>query len=174
MLSARRQECGLAMLKRWSWAKRRRAFETVSVHAGDIGVAQRVPVLQRDTTLERWARANRALLEQSILEAKQALAIDPTCVPALHVLAWAMGMPCSLGGRRIGSVPFRKPCGRPRARLSWIVRTRMATHCARRALSIANNGIATEALADARRAHEMNPNDTTMLLILGYFRSFGR
>jgi hypothetical protein len=31
--------------------ERRRAFETVSVHAGDIGVAQ------RDTTLERWARA---------------------------------------------------------------------------------------------------------------------
>ena len=136
-----------------------------------------------EIALRAWAhawegsdKADRTLLDQSIREAREALAIDPSSVRALHALARAHGMrsvPSSW--RRIGSTPFGKPCGRPRVRSNWTVRMRLATRCEGWALCMGGQlDRYPDALADARRAHEMNPNDTFVLRILGDLGSWGR
>ena len=64
----------------------------------------------------------------------------------------------------IGSMPFGKPCWRPRVRSNWTVRMRLATRC--EGLCVLLSGQFDrypEALADAQRAHEMNPNDVFVL-----------
>ena len=46
---------------------------------------------------EGWDKADRTLRNQSINEAREALAIDPNSVLALHVLAYAHGIELYLG-----------------------------------------------------------------------------
>jgi len=74
---------------------------------------------------------DRTLLDQAIRKAKEALAIDPNSVLALHALALSHGALSSMRWRRIGSTPFGKPRGRSRAPLNSTARMRMATRCAR-------------------------------------------
>jgi TolB-like protein/class 3 adenylate cyclase len=74
-------------------------------------------------------KADRTLL--SIREAKEALAIDPNSVLALHALAWAHGIDLYLETAADREHALQEPCGQPRVRLNWIVRMPMATHCAR-------------------------------------------
>jgi TolB-like protein/class 3 adenylate cyclase len=112
-------------------------------------------------------RGNQELLNQSIVEARQALVIDPTSVLALHVLAYAHGV----------ALFYQMAADREDA-------LRQAVWAAGRAIELDNTdplgyalrayGISLggqldrypDALADARRAHEMNPNDTEVLRIL--------
>ena len=125
-----------------------------------------------EIALRAWAharegqdKADRTLFDQSIGEAKEALAIDPNSVLALDALAWAHGVALFL---EMGADPEHS--------------LREAMWAAARAIELdgtdplgyAPRGIGVflrgqldrypDALADARRAHEMNPNDTFVLL----------
>ena len=128
-----------------------------------------------EIALRAWAhavegqdKADRTLIDQSIGEAKEALAIDPNSVLALDALAWAHGVALFL---EMGADPEHS--------------LREAMWAAARAIELdgtdplgyALRGIGVflrrqldrypDALADVRRAHEMNPNDTFVLLSLG-------
>jgi adenylate cyclase len=112
-------------------------------------------------------KADRTLLEQSIREAREALAIDPGCVLALQVLANTLGITVMLE-----MVPDRQAA------------LRDAMSAAGQAIELdgadplgyALRGMGVhlgeqvdrypDGLADARRAHAMNPNDTQVLRIL--------
>jgi adenylate cyclase len=115
-------------------------------------------------------KADRPLLEQSVREAKEALAIDPNSVRALHALAsshWTAFF-------------FWMAADREQALQEGIWATARAIELD----SADAHGYALrafwhfeqwdrypEALADARRAHEMNPNDIFVLRILGFFEA---
>jgi adenylate cyclase len=117
-------------------------------------------------------KADRTLLEQSVREAKEALAIDPNCVRALHVLAFARGV-----------APYHGMAADPEHALEEATRAVMraieldrgdARSYGLRATNVMFRGQwdrYPEALRDARRAHEMNPNDANMLRILGFFEA---
>ena len=114
-------------------------------------------------------KAEQILLRQSIQEAKQALAIDPDSVLALHALSFALGVSVFLGMGKDGEEALRD-----------------ATAAAGRAVELDGmnpRGYALRgfgaylslqlerypgALADARRAYGMNPNDTFVLEILAH------
>ena len=53
--------------------------------------AYEMALRSRAHALEGYDKADRALIARSIQEAKEALAVDPNCVPALHALARAHG-----------------------------------------------------------------------------------
>src|SRR5262245_15107744 len=117
--------------------------------------------------LEGRDKADRAIIEQAITEAKQALAIDPSCVRALHVLARTQGSALFLRVAADREHAFREA--------QWAV-ARAIELDGTDALSYALRGIGAilggqldrypAALADARRAHEMNPNDAFILRIV--------
>ena len=93
--------------------------------------------------LEGQDKADRTLIDQSIREAKEALAIDPSSVLALHALAMcSRNRSAPSDGSGSGTLPFGKPCGRPRVRSNWMVRMRLATRCEGWAFSRADNWIA--------------------------------
>jgi len=117
-------------------------------------------------------KADRTLLDQSVHEAKEALAIDPNCVRALHALAWAHG--------------FARYHGMAADHEHALQEAMWATARAIELDSADANGYVLraldvmfrvqwdrypEALRDARRAHEMNPNDTGVLRTLGLFEA---
>jgi TolB-like protein/class 3 adenylate cyclase/Flp pilus assembly protein TadD len=121
--------------------------------------------------LEGQDKADPTLFSQSIREAREALAIDPNSVRALHVLAWAHG----------NTVQLSIAADRERAlREAMWANTRAieldgmdAYGYAFRGLSAMHFGRSNdpEAIANARRAHEINPNDTFVLRILGALES---
>ncbi|MGE0854202.1 MAG: adenylate/guanylate cyclase domain-containing protein [Hyphomicrobiaceae bacterium] len=117
--------------------------------------------------LEGQDKADPTLFKRSIREAKEALAIDPNSVRALHVLAWAHG----------NTVQLRIAADRDQAvrESTWATARAIeldgmdAYGYAFRGLSALHFGrldYYPEAIANARRAHEMNPNDTFVLRIL--------
>jgi adenylate cyclase len=128
-----------------------------------------------EIALRAWAhageaqdKADRTLRNQSINEAREALAIDPNSVLALHVIAWAHGTDLYL----------ETAADREHALQEGMWATARAIELdstdahgyALRALGIMNGGQSdhyADALADARRAYEINPNDTFVLRILG-------
>jgi len=132
-----------------------------------------------EIALRAWAhagegdnRADRTLRNQSIREAREALAIDPNSVLALHALAWAHG----------NALGLQMAADRERARQETMWATARAIELdsadahgyALRGLGVIHRGQLDsypEALADARRAHEINPNDTLVLRILGYLEA---
>jgi TolB-like protein/class 3 adenylate cyclase/Tfp pilus assembly protein PilF len=132
-----------------------------------------------EIALRAWAHAwdgqhnaDRTLLDQSVREAKEALAIDPNCVRALHALALAHETAFFLG----------LATDRERALQEAMWATTRAIELdstdalgyVRRAWSVMYRGQwdrYPEAVEDARRAHEMNPNDTVILRALGYFEA---
>ena len=128
-----------------------------------------------EIALRAWAhasegqdKADRTLIDQSIGEAKEALAIDPSSVLALHALALAHGFALLL---QMGADPEHS------LREAMWAAARAVELDGTDPLGYAMRGMGVflggqldrypDALADARRAHEMNPNDTFVLLILG-------
>lgn len=128
-----------------------------------------------EIAVQAWAHAwdavdrpDRTLLDQSIRKAKEALAIDPNSVLALHVLALSHGTAFFLGMSADREHAVREAM--------WAVTRAIeldsadAHGYALRAVNIMYRrqwDRYPEALADARRAHEMNPNDTLVLRIFG-------
>ena len=128
-----------------------------------------------EIALRAWAhasegqdKADRTLFDQSIGEAKEALAIDPSSVLALHALAMAHGFALLL---QMGADPEHS------LREAMWAAARAVELDGTDPLGYAMRGMGVflggqldrypDALADARRAHEMNPNDTFVLLFLG-------
>jgi adenylate cyclase len=128
-----------------------------------------------EIALRAWAhasegqdKADRTLFDQSIGEAKEALAIDPSSVLALHALGLAHGAALLL---QMGADPEHS------LREAMWAAARAVELDGTDPLGYAMRGMGVflggqldrypDALADARRAHEMNPNDTFVLLMLG-------
>jgi TolB-like protein len=113
-------------------------------------------------------KGDRTLIDQSIREAREALAIDPSNVLALRALALAHGFALSL----------QMAADREHAlgEAMWAA-ARAIELDDTDALGYALRGIVVflagkldrypAALTDARRAYELNPNDTAVLRILG-------
>jgi adenylate cyclase len=132
-----------------------------------------------EVAVRAWAHAwegqgktDQLLLHQSIHEAKEALGIDPNCLLALHALAWARGT----------TLLFDLTEDREHAtqEATWAVSRALeldsmdAFGYALRGLGLWQRGelgLFPEALADARHAHEMNPNDTFILRVLSALES---
>jgi adenylate cyclase len=129
--------------------------------------AYEIALRARAHAWEGQDKADRTLLDRSIREAREALAIDPGSVLALHVLANAHGI----------TLLLQMAADREHA-------LREAMSAARQAIELdgtdplgyALRGMGVllgeqldrypDGMADARRAHEMNPNDTLVLRIL--------
>jgi adenylate cyclase len=119
-------------------------------------------------TLEGQDKVDPELINQSIREAREALAIDPSSVRALQALALSHGTAFFLG----------MAADREQARQEAMRAITRAIELdgadahgyALRAAGVWQRGeweSYPEALVDARRAYEMNPNDTFVLRILG-------
>ena len=133
-----------------------------------------------EIAVQAWAHAgdgrynaDRTLLDQSVREAKEALAIDPNCVRALHALASAHGTALFYGMAADREHSLQETMQAVMRAIE--LDSTDARGYALRALVIMH-GVQwdryPEALADARRAHEMNPNDTYVLRILGNLEAF--
>ena len=117
---------------------------------------------------DRHDKADQTLIDQSIREAREALAIDPTSVLALQALARAHRIALFLQ-----MVPDREQALRDAAAATSRAVELDDENPYNYALR--GNGFLLsgqqdrypEALADARRAHEMNPNDVDVLQIVG-------
>jgi adenylate cyclase len=128
-----------------------------------------------EIALRAWAhasegqdKADRTLFDQSIGEAKEALAIDPSSVLALHALAMAHGFALLLQMAADPEHSLREAMWAA-ARAVELDGTDPLGY-AMRGMGVFLGGQLDrypDALADARRAHEMNPNDTFVLLMLG-------
>src|SRR5262249_51921816 len=132
-----------------------------------------------EIAVQAWAhavdgrdKADRTLLDQSIREAKEALAIDPNSVRTLHALALSHESAFCLG--------LAADLEHALQEAMWATTRAIkldsadARGYALRALGVmhfAQWDRYPEALADARRAHEMNPNDTFVLRQLGYIEA---
>jgi TolB-like protein len=117
---------------------------------------------------EGWDKADRTLRDQSIREAREALAIDPNSVRALHALAWAHGIDLYLETAADREHALQEAMWATARAIE--LDSADAYGYALRGLGVMHHGQLDrypEALADARRAHEMNPNDTFALRILG-------
>jgi TolB-like protein/class 3 adenylate cyclase len=117
-------------------------------------------------------KADRTLLDQSVREAKEALAIDPNCVRALHALALAHWYSLYHGTAADREHALQEAM--PAVMRAIELDSADGRGYALRAAGIMLSGQLDrypEALRDARRAHEMNPNDTVELRILGLFET---
>jgi adenylate cyclase len=122
----------------------------------------------RAHVIEGINKADRQSIDQSIREAKEALAIDPNSVLALNVLAIAHGNALHLQMVSDREHALRETMWAA-ARAIELDGTNSLGY-ALRALCIIHSGQLdryADALADARRAQEMNPNDTVVLRALG-------
>src|SRR5262249_33649897 len=123
--------------------------------------------------LEGQDKADPEVFTQSIREAREALTIDPNSVRALHALAQAHGNAFYLGMASDRKQALREATSAA-ARAIELDGTD-ALGYALRATSVMHGGQwdrYPEALLDARRAHEINPNDTLVLRVLGLFEAF--
>jgi TolB-like protein/class 3 adenylate cyclase len=117
-------------------------------------------------------KADRTIFDQSIREAKEALAIDPGSVLALHaiILAHSNALYTELAADREHVL----------REATWAAAQAIELD-GTNALSYAQRGIIVflsgqldrypDALADARRAYELNPNDAFVLRLLGTLES---
>jgi adenylate cyclase len=132
-----------------------------------------------EIALLAWAHAwqghatgDRALLEQANHEARDALAIDQRSVLALHTIAYACGVSHFL---------FLAEDREHALREAMLAAARAIELDSTDALGYALRGWCvlagaqldrySEALEDARRAHEMNPNDVFVLGCLAYLEA---
>jgi adenylate cyclase len=118
--------------------------------------------------LEGIGKADRTLIDQSIRESREALAIDPGSVLALHALAYAHGFVLFLQMAADREYALREAMSAA-ARAIELDGTDPLGY-ALRGFAVFLGGQLDrypDGLADARRAHEMNPNDTFVLEILG-------
>jgi adenylate cyclase len=121
----------------------------------------------RAYALEGYDKTDRALIDQAIREAKQALAIDPSSVLALHALARAHGN-ALLIQLAINSEDAIREASWAVARAIELDGTDAFGYAMRGFLVMLSYQFDRypAALADARNAHEMNPNDPTVLRFL--------
>jgi adenylate cyclase len=132
-----------------------------------------------EMAVQAWAhaldghdKADRPLLEQSIREAKESLAIDSNSVGALHALAFSQGTAFFFGMAVDREHALQEAMWATTRAIEldgadargYILRAQSARYMAMPSY--------IEALADARRAHDMNPNDTFVLRILGSSEAF--
>jgi adenylate cyclase len=132
-----------------------------------------------EMALLAWAHAwqgystgDRALLDEAIGEARDALAIDPRSVLALHAIAFACGMSVFLL-MAVDREPALREAMSAAARAIELDSTD-ALGYALRGFCVLRSGRLdrySEALADARRAHEMNPNDVFVLGCLAWLEA---
>ena len=118
--------------------------------------------------LEGIDKADRTLIDQSIREAKEALAVDPGSVLALNVLANAHGNALHLQMAPDREHALREATSAAARAIDLDAGNSLGY--ALRALCVYHDGQAarySDALADARRAHELNPNDTIARQVLG-------
>jgi tetratricopeptide (TPR) repeat protein len=123
--------------------------------------------------LEGQDKADPEIFNQSVREAREALTIDPNSVRALHALAQAQGNAFFLGMAADREQALREAT-LAAARAIELDSTD-ALGYALRALAVMHRGQwdrYPEALLDARRAHEINPNDALVLRVLGLFEAF--
>jgi adenylate cyclase len=120
-------------------------------------------------TWEGHDKADRTLLDQSIREAKEVLAMDPDSVLALHALAFACGASSFLGMAKDREGALREAMSAA-ARAVELDGTNPLGYALRGFQAYLSLQLERypDALADARRAHEMNPNDTIVLEILAH------
>ena len=145
-----------------SKAARRRPDD---LSAYEIGLLARAHAWQGQDT------ADRALLEQAVREARNALAIDPRSVLALHTIAYARGIMVLLFAEEPQDA-IREAMSAAAAAIE--LDGADALGYALRGWSALNGAQIDrypEALADARRAHEMNPNDVFVLWCLAWLES---
>jgi TolB-like protein len=120
--------------------------------------------------LEAVGKSDKALIERSIREAREALAIDPTNVRALLALSHSHGTALMLGTLGMG-MDHRQAF----EQATWAATRAIelehsnARAYAMRALAILRSRQIDrypDGLADARRAHQLNSNDVEVLKIL--------
>jgi TolB-like protein len=123
--------------------------------------------------LEGQDKADPEIFNQSIREATEALTIDPNSVRALHALAQAHGNAVFLG-MTVDRGQALREATLAAARAVELDSTDAIGYALRAAnvMHAAQWERYPEALLDARRAHELNPNDTLVLRILGLFEAF--
>jgi TolB-like protein len=127
-----------------------------------------------DIALRAWAhatealgKADRPLLERSIQEAREALAIDPDSVQALQVIAYAYGQDLLL--QMADDQGYALQQAALAATRAIELDGTDAYNYALRALAMLRSrrvDLYPTALADARLAHQMNPNHADVLRIL--------
>jgi adenylate cyclase len=118
--------------------------------------------------LEGRDKVDREIVDHAIREAEEALAIDPSCVLALHAVcvAHSNALYTQVAGDREHAL---KEATRAVERAIELDGTN-AMSFAQRAIIVLLSGQLDrypDALVDARRAHELNPNDTFVLRLLG-------
>ena len=129
--------------------------------------AYEIAVRARAHSYEAVGKADHTLVERAIREAREALAIDPMSVLALQVLSHAHGT----------ALLLQMAMDREQAleQATWAATRAIeldhsnALAYALRALAILRSSQInrySDALADARRAHQLNPNDVEVLRIL--------
>ena len=132
-----------------------------------------VVVLGVQLGLSGQDKADKTILQFSTREAEDALAIDPNSVRALHALAFSHGNAVFLGIAADRDHALQEATWAATQAIE--LNSADALGYALRAVGAMHRGQwdrYPEALADARRAHEMNPNDTFMLGILGLFEAW--
>jgi len=134
--------------------------------------AYEIALRSRAHAMEGYDKASRVLIDRAVQEAREALTIDPNCILAL----------LALGRAHANSLTYQMATDEEHS-------FREATSAINRAIELdstdpfgyALRGIIVllkmqwdrfpSALADARHAHELNPNDPTVLRILGSLES---
>jgi adenylate cyclase len=129
--------------------------------------AYEIALRSRAHALEGYDKADRAIIDQSIQEAKEALALDANCIPALLALARAHGNTLLIQLAVDQQDAIRQA--------TWAI-ARAIELDSTDAFGYALRGFIVmlsyqfdrypAALGDARHAHEMNPNDPTVLRFL--------
>jgi adenylate cyclase len=129
--------------------------------------AYEIALLARAHVWEGQDKADRTLIDQSIQEARRALAIDPSSVSALLVLALAHGSALSLQVAADRAHALQEAMSAA-ARAIELDGTDALAYALRGLIAFLGGQIDRYAagLTDARRAHELNPNDTAVLGIL--------
>ena len=119
------------------------------------------------------ATSDRALFDQAIAEATRALAIDPRSMLALHTITYARGTLLLLwAGEHEREQAFRDAMAAAARAIE--MDSTDALGYALRGFCVLNGAQVDrypEALNDARRAHEMNPNDVFVLWCLAWLEA---
>jgi TolB-like protein/class 3 adenylate cyclase len=130
--------------------------------------AYEIAVRARSHAWEGSYKEDRTLLDQSICEAREALKIDPNSVAALHALALAHGLSLHSHTATDREEALREAT-LAAARAIQLDGTDPMGYAVRGLVGIMSGLLGRyldDGLADARRAHELNPNDTFILLIV--------
>jgi adenylate cyclase len=116
-----------------------------------------------------YSKADRTLLDQALREAGDALAIDPRCVLALHTISLASANSVFLLMAENRDLALREAMSAAARAID--LDSSDALGYALRGFCVLLSGQLDrypKALADAQRAHEMNPNDMFVLGLLAW------